>query len=138
MYWAGEYPDANECSRAVDKNFFLEFLKTRPCKAGGFCNTLFNPAEDKGHGWQFHSKKLDTVENETVNNRRAAGWEEGYHASYWACVHDVVCNGLKEGPVQKQEVPGVYHFQTLQRTTWYHRYQLLCDGTAWCRAAGGQ
>ena len=27
---------------------------------------------------------------------------------------------------------GVYDFENMQRGTFYHRYQLFADGTAWC------
>ena len=135
MYWEGEYPSNDECSTVVDSNFLLQFLKTRPFrtrKTGStqFCDTLFQPAVEKEDGWQYHAKKVHTVEMDNTIMRRKKGWTEGYHASYWACAHNVCCEGLKEGHDTKLKVPGVYHFDTLQRGSPYHRYQLFDDGVA--------
>ena len=73
---------------------------------------------------------MDSVTEALIRMRREAGWTEGYHASYWACAHSVSCEGLKEGHDNKQDEPGVYHFDKLKRGEPYHRYQLFRDGVA--------
>ena len=87
---------------------------------------------DKGDGWLYYGMKLGSVQKVTVERLLKAGWLRAFHASRMQGVHNIVCNGLKNGPDSKQNCKGVYHFDRLERGSSYHRYQLFADGTAYC------
>ena len=142
MNWQGEIPSEDDWSRDVDRNFFLNFLKTRPYMPrqrlsqqptiNTFCDALFDQAVDKGDGWLYYGMKFHSVKKVALEGRLKDGWRLGFHASRMQCAHSVLCNGLKEGPDKKQSCPGVYHLDRLMRGSVYHRYQLFADGTAYC------
>lgn len=147
MIWEGEIPSEDLCSAQVDGNFLMNFLKSRPYMPpkrqrqrqpekqtayNTFCDALFTPVVDKEDGWLYYGLNLHSVTKAFVETRLLAGWLKGFHASRMACVHSIVCNGLRDATQRKQNCPGVYHYDRLMRGGFYHRYQLFDDGTAYC------
>ena len=131
MVWQGEIPSEDKCSAKVNKNFLRKFLRSRPYQ-NKRCDELFDPVEDKGEGWLYYGMKLHSVKKGLLEKRLQAGWLLGFHGSRMECVHSIVCNGLKDGHQMKQKCRGVYHLDRLMRGSFYHRYQLFDDGTAYC------
>ena len=88
--------------------------------------------QDALEGWLYYGMKLHILKKALVEKHLLAGWLLGFHASRMECVHSIVCNGLKDGQAMKQNIRGVYHLDKLMRGSFYHRYQLFDDGTAYC------
>ena len=131
----GQFPPPDDCAPEPDPDFFHKFLSSRKNQKGKPLSEMFGPPEPKDEGWMYHARKFDSVKKELIGDK-ARNWQHGYHASRFPCIHNTLCNGLKNAVTMKTKkgkyVPGVYHFQHLPRGLYYHRYQLFADGTAWC------
>ena len=135
LHWEGNFPSPEDCASELDLDFFRTFLSSRKNRKGVPLSEMFLPPEQKDEGWIYHARKFHSVK-EVLIGEKAQSWQHGYHSSRFVCIHNILCVGLKNAVKMKtkkgKNVPGVYHFQTLPRGVYYHRYQLFADGTAWC------
>ena len=144
MHWEGEFPDEGECVQSTDPDFLRVFLLTRPKMARGsvgslpgsvvgtsFFSSMFEDPVRKEEGWIYHARKFSSKEGNEIQ-AKTVKWQKGFHGTRWACVYSILTNGLSEALDMKLGHRGVYHFETLQRGRFYHRYQLFNDGCGYC------
>ena len=136
MQCEGWFPSEDKCASELDPDFLRKFLSSRTSLNrkdhdfyGKPLSEMFTDPEQRAEGWVYHARKFCPIQQSAIEEKSKT-WQTGFHATRFACVYNILCVGLQTGIDKKKNM--VYHFESLKRGCYYHRYQLFADGTAWC------